>query len=104
MNESLIAQCGIVNLITGEFEYGNIYGFWGEDTTYEVYRTKAGDIEVVATAGQEPIVNVGGKSKFYENMNNTVAFTGEVIETVTGDDGLRSLVKYGEELSIATYK
>jgi hypothetical protein len=37
-------------------------------------------------------------------MNNTVAFTGKVIEVVSGDEGLRSLVKYGDEISIATYK
>jgi methenyltetrahydromethanopterin cyclohydrolase len=106
MDERLIAQCGVVDLETGEFQYGNIYGFWGDNTTYEVYQTDDGKnrFEVVATAGLEPIVPVGGKSRFFENMNNTVAFTGEVIETVTGDDGLKSLIKYGKELSISTYK
>ena len=71
MDGSLIAQCGIVDLVTGEFEYGNIYGFWGNNTTYEVYQTKHGEIEIVATSGLEPIVPVGGKSKFFENRNTS---------------------------------
>ena len=95
---------GKVNLKTGKFQYGNIYGFWGDDTCYEVYKTDEGKLRVVATAGTEPIVPVGNRASFEHDQTGRYMFTGEVIETVVGDAGLKTLVKYGTSLAIATYK
>ncbi len=101
---SAILPVGMVNLKTGEFKYGNIYDFWGEDTTYEVYDIGGGKIRVVATAGSTPIIKVGQRSSFVHDQTGRYLFDGTVIEAVIGNDGLRTLVKHRNSLSIATYK
>ena len=104
INGSAILPVGMVNLKTGKFKYGNIYDFWGEDTTYEVYDIGGGKIRVVATAGSKPIVKVGKRSGFRHDQTGRYLFDGTMIEAVNGNDGLRTLVKYKTSLSIATYK
>ena len=104
-NESPILPCGKVNVKTGKFKYGNFYGFWGDDTCYEVYKTVDGRIRVVATAGTESIVKVGERSAFCHDQTRRYLFTGEVIETVVGDEGFKTLgEKYGNQINVATYK
>ena len=104
IDKSPILPCGRVNLKTGSFKYGNIYGFWGEDTTYELYRTDEGKLRVVATAGMKPVVNVGERSSFRHDQTGRYLFTGTVIDVVSGNEGLRCLAKYQPSISIATYK
>jgi hypothetical protein len=106
-----IAPCGDVNVKTGRFvdsetfEGENFYGFWGNDTCYEVYRTTSGKIRVVATAGTKPVVKVGQSSSFRSYYSGRHLFRGEVIEVVVGDEGFRSLrEKYGNKINVATYK
>lgn len=107
MNSGYIAPCGRVNVKTGKFQYGNFYGFWGDDTCYEVYRVTrgSGSIRVVATAGTEPLVPVGGISNFVHDQTGKFIFTGECIKTVVGDAGFRSLAEeFGNSITVATYK
>tara|TARA_R110000772_G_scaffold6250_12_gene21964 strand:- start:16 stop:336 length:321 start_codon:yes stop_codon:yes gene_type:complete len=104
INRSPILPVGSVNLETGEFEYGNIYGFWGEDTTYELYKTDDGYLRVVATAGREPIVPLGERSSFQHDQTGRYLFSGEVIDVATGDEGLKSFIKYKKRITCATYK
>ena len=102
---SPILPVGRVNVKTGKFKYGNFYGFWGDDTCYEVYKTSEGSIRVVATAGTTPIVNIGETSSFIHDQTHRYLFTGRVIETVVGDEGFKTLAeKYGNSLTVATYK
>jgi hypothetical protein len=101
---SPILPCGRVNLKTGKFQYGNIYGFWGNNTTYELYRTDEGKLRIVATAGMSPIVELGQRSSFIHDQTHRRLFEGRVIEVVSGDDGLRSLAKHQTSIAIATYK
>ena len=104
-SHSPILPCGSVNVKTGNFKYGDFYGFWGDDTTYEVYKTDKDTIRVVATAGTTPIVKVGEHSSFRHDQNSRFLFRGEVIETVVGDAGFRTLgEKYGNKINVATYK
>jgi hypothetical protein len=102
--DSPILPCGKVNLETGKFQYGNIYGFWGNNTTYELYKTDGGKLRIVATSGLEPIVKVGERSSFQHDQTGHHIFAGQVIDVVTGDAGLRSLTKYQKSIAIATYK
>jgi len=102
---SPIASVGEVNLQTGEFEYGDIYDFWGEDTTYEVYRTKTNEYRVVSTAGLEPIVPIGETGKFQEDQTGEYLFTGECIFVASGNDGLKQIQKeYGTLIQMGCYK
>lgn len=102
---SAILPCGRVNVKTGKFQYGEFYGFWGDDTCYEVYRTDEGKIRVVATAGTTPIVKVGQRSSFIHDQTHRYLFSGEVIDAVVGDAGFKTLgEKYGNSLSVSTYK
>lgn len=104
----LIAHCGEVEVATGEFEYGQFYGFWGDDTCYEVYKTdvySGGKIRVVATAGTTPITKLGEFNAFITNDDNPFTFEGEVIDVVVGDKGFKSLrEKYGDYIDVSTYK
>jgi hypothetical protein len=104
-NRSDILPIGRVNVKTGNFKWGNFYGFWGDDTTYEVYRINNGGIRVVATAGTEPIVPVGEHSSFKHYETGRFLFNAKCVEAVIGDEGFKSLgEKYGNFLSVATYK
>ena len=105
MSHSAILPCGRVNVKTGKFEYGNFYGFWGNDTCYEVYRTETNKIRVVATSGKKPIVPLGKHSSFCHDQTRRYLFSGVVIDVVVGDDGFRTLEdKYGKLVTVATYK
>ena len=104
MGHSPILPCGRVNLETGKFKYGNIYGFWGEDTCYELYKTYEGKYRIVSTAGTSPIVPVGKESSFKNDQTGQYLWRGEVIATAVGDEGLKSLAKYQKSIAIACYK
>ena len=101
-----ILPCGRVNVTTGKFTYGNFYGFWGDNTTYEVYRTEKEKIRVVATSGTEPTdIKVGERKGFRHDQTFAYLFEGRYLESVVGDDGFRSLKeKYGNSITVATYK
>jgi len=102
---SPILPCGNVNVKTGKFKYGNFYGFWGDDTCYEVYRTTEDKIRVVATAGTLPLVKLGGYSAFRHDQTGRYLFSGQLIESVVGDDGFKTLCeKYGNSINVSTYK
>ena len=104
-NGSPILSVGEVNVKTGEFEHGEFYGFWGDDTCYEVHKTDEGNIEVVATAGTTPVIPIGKENDFIDNDSREFLFIGKVIETVVGDAGFKTLgEKYGNLLSVSTYK
>jgi len=101
----LVAHCGEVEVATGEFEYGQFYGFWGDDTCYEVYKTSDGKIRVVATAGTTPLTKLGEFNAFITNDDDPFTFEGEVIDVVVGDEGFKSLrEKYGDYIDVSTYK
>jgi hypothetical protein len=105
MRDSYIAPCGKVNLETGKFPYGNIYGFWGEDTTYELYRvSETGRLRIVATAGMEPICPVGNRNLFRHDQTGKILWSGVVIETASSNAGLKSFMKHQKVIAIATYK
>ena len=105
-NDSPILPCGRVNVTTGKFAHGDFYGFWGDNTTYEVYRTEKEKIRVVATSGTEPInTKIGKRFGFIHDQTGTYLFKGTLLESVVGDDGFRSLKeKYGNSITVATYK
>ena len=105
-NDSAILPCGRVNVTTGKFTYGNFYGFWGDNTTYEVYRTEKEKIRVVATSGTDPNTSeVGERKGFRHDQTWAYLFEGRFLESVVGDNGFRSLKeKYGNSITVATYK
>lgn len=105
MRDSYIAPCGKVNLETGNFQYGDIYNFWGEDTTYELYRVReTGRLKIVATAGMEPICPIGKTNSFRHDQTGKLLWSGEVIDVASSNAGLKSFMKYQKVISIATYK
>jgi hypothetical protein len=102
-----IMPCGRVNVKSGKFQYGNFYGFWGNNTCYEVYRVSrgSGNIRVVATSGTKPHVKVDEVASFNHDQTGRFLFAGKCIETVVGDSGFKSLgEKYGNLIPVATYK
>jgi len=105
MRDSYIAPCGKVNLETGKFAYGDIYDFWGEDTTYELYRVQGtGRLRVVATAGMKPLCPIGESRVFRHDQTGKEVFRGKVIETASSNAGLKSFMKHQKVIAIATYK
>jgi len=105
MRNSYIAPCGKVNLETGKFQYGDIYNFWGEDTTYELYRVReTGRLKIVATAGMEPLCQIGSTNSFRHDQTGKLLWSGEVIDVASSNAGLKSFMKYQKVIAIATYK
>lgn len=104
-----IAPCGEVNVKTGKFQYGQFYGFWGDNTCYEVHRitkgSRQGNLRIVATSGTTPICKVGDIGEFVHDQTGKGLFTSVCIDTAIGDAGFRELgEKYGNNLNVSTYK
>lgn len=100
-----ILPCGTVTVSTGNFKYGNFYGFWGDDMCYEVYKTDDNKIRVVATSGVKPLQPIGSTQMFKHDQTGRYLFTGVLLEAVVGDVGFKSLKeKYENRINIAIYK
>ena len=101
-----ILPVGKVNVKTGKFKYGEFYGFWGNDTTYEVYKCFDDKIKVIATSGTSPINKSLVQAKFFRHdQTGRQLFGAVMLEYVIGDEGFKSLAsKYGNSLSTFTYK
>lgn len=99
-----IASLGSVNLTTGSSKYFNIYKTWGEDSTYEVYKTNDGNYRIVATSGETPIHDPGNKVSFKADQTGRPLFEGTMIDWARGSKLKELASKYGNSIIGYTYK
>ena len=107
---SPILPIGRIHLADGKSKYFNVYDTWGEDTTYEIYKTRSNSnpdkeiFRIVATSGTSPIVNVGQQSSFRHDQTFNFIFRGEMIDFAVGSQLKEKVELYGKTVWGYTYK
>lgn len=101
---SPIASLGTINLKTGSSKYFNIYEFWGEDSTYEIYDTGNGNYKIVVTAGATPLHDPGDYATFKADQTGRILFGGNMVDWAKGSDLKKLADKYGSKIVGYAYK
>ena len=103
MSQSSVLPLGKINLQTGKCKYFNVYETWGEDTTYEIYKTKKG-FKIVATSGTSPINKIGKGIFAIHDQNMRFLFEGQMVDFAVGSQLKEKIETYGRLISGYTYK
>ncbi len=105
MRASSILPLGKINLTSGKSKYFNVFETWGEDTTYELYKTDDNKLKLVATSGKVAINKIGQEKSFRHDQTFKHMFRGEMIDSAVGTDLKKFAEKYNvKSITGATYK
>lgn len=103
-NDSPILSIGSIKLTTGVSKYFNVYEEWGENSTYELWRTVDGKLKIVVTSGKAPLANIDMSHGFIGDQSRRFLFNAKLIDWATGSDLKRMAKVYGSSIPAYVYK